>query len=81
MTRAKFRCNSVEDFGTSKKVNLQVVYEGELGQNEENKRFTRATPSGQCWLTIDNPAAAVQFVVGEEYFATFEPCRKPDEEA
>lgn len=71
-TRCKFVCNSVEDYGSSKKVNLSVVYEGSLGTNEENKRFTKATPSGQCWLTIDNPAASVQFVPGRYYYSTFE---------
>lgn len=71
-TRAKFNCVSVESFGVSKKVKLSVVYEGELGPNEENKRFTNATPQGECWLTIDNPAASVQFVPGRSYFATFE---------
>jgi hypothetical protein len=71
-TRAKFTCARVEDFGQSRKVVLNVVYEGELGPSEENKRFTKATPSGECWLTIDNPAAAVQFKPGRTYYATFE---------
>lgn len=71
-TRAKFNCVAVEDYGYSKKVKLAVVYEGSLGENEENKRFTKATPSGECWLTIDNPAASVQFVPGQAYYATFE---------
>lgn len=66
--RAKFTCNSVEDFGPSKKVTLSPVYEGALGPNEENKRFTKATPSGQLWMTIDNPAAAVQFKPGRSYY-------------
>jgi hypothetical protein len=71
-TRCKFVCHSVDDYGQSKKVNLRVVYEDELGPNEENKRFTKATPSGECWLTIDNPAASVQFRPGRSYYATFE---------
>ena len=70
-TRAKFTCTGIEDYGASKKVKLQVVYEGELGTNEENKRFTKATPSGECWLTIDNPAASVQFKVGHQYYVDF----------
>lgn len=78
MTRAKFRCDAVEDYGHSKKVKLRVVYEGELGPNEENKRFTKATPSGECWLTIDNPAAACQFSPGREYYATFVDAARPD---
>lgn len=70
-TRAKFTCQSVEDYGQSKKVNLQVVYEGELGHNEENKRFTKASPAGAIWLTIDNPAASVQFKPGRSYYVDF----------
>lgn len=70
-TRAKFRCSSVEDYGQSKKVSLEVVYEGELGQNEENKRFTKASPAGHVWITIDNPAASVQFKPGREYYVDF----------
>lgn len=70
-TRAKFMCSSVEDYGMSKKVNLSVIYEGSLGDNEENKRFTKATPSGQLWMTIDNPAAAIQFMPGKAYYCDF----------
>lgn len=69
--RAKFRCNSVEDYGQSKKVNMQPVYEGPLGDNEENRRFTVASPSGALWLTIDNPNASIQFVPGKSYYLDF----------
>lgn len=75
-TRCKFTCEAVEDYGYSKKVKLRVVYEGSVGENEENKRFTKATPSGECWLTIDNPAASVQFVPQQSYYATFEDAPK-----
>ena len=77
-TRAKFVCSKIEDYGNSKKIYLNVVYEGSLGENEENKRFTKATPSGECWLTIDNPDASVQFKVGHEFYANFhEPETQP----
>lgn len=69
-TRAKFTCRSVENYGLSKKVNLAVVYAPDA--NGEDANFTKATPSGECWLTIDNPAAAVQFEPGKSYYATFE---------
>lgn len=36
-TRAKFVCSSVEDYGQSKKIALRVVYEGELGKDEEKQ--------------------------------------------
>lgn len=70
-TRAKFRCNAIEDYGFNKKVKLSVVYEGSLGSDEENKRFTKATPSGEIWMVIDNPEASVQFAPGKEYFVEF----------
>lgn len=72
-TRAKFRCTAVEDYGYNKKVKLSAVYEGSLGENEENKRFTKATPSGEIWMTIDNPDASVQFVPNKEYYVEFYP--------
>lgn len=70
-TRCKFTCNSVEDYGQSKKVNLRVIYAPDA--NGENANFTKATPSGECWLTIDNPAASVQFEPGKSYYADFTP--------
>lgn len=69
--RAKFRVNSVEDFGQSKKVNMAPVYEGSLGDNEENRRFTKASPSGSLTLTIDNPYASDQFAYGQEWYLDF----------
>lgn len=40
-------------------------------RTRKNKRFTRATPSGECWLTIDNPGASIQFKPGREYYVDF----------
>lgn len=69
-TRAKFRCSSVNDFGNgSKEVNLSVVYDPK--GNGENASFTKATPSGDMKMRIDNPEAAVQFVPGKSYYVDF----------
>lgn len=66
-TRAKFRCNSVVDFGGgSKEVSLSVVYDPK--GNGENANFTKATPSGEMKMRIDNPEAATQFVPGTMYY-------------
>ncbi len=70
--RAKFRVNAVEDYGHSKKIKLNAVYEGELGPDEENKRFTKATPSGEFWMTVDNPFASDQFRPGQEWYINCE---------
>jgi hypothetical protein len=66
--RAKFRVHSVLDFGQSKEITMGPVYEGELGANEENKRFSRATPNGSFKMTVDNPYAADQFKPGQEWY-------------
>lgn len=55
-TRAKAVCVAVEDYGQSEKIVLQLVYEGPLGPNMENRRFHQASPWGKFELTIDNPA-------------------------
>lgn len=66
-TRAKFRCNSVNDFGGgSKEVALSVVYAPNA--NGENAGFTKASPSGEMKMRIDNPAAATQFEPGKYYY-------------
>lgn len=68
-TRAKMQCEVVEDYGWSKKVKLRVVYDPTA--NGEDKNFTKATPSGEVWMTIDNPAASVQFEPGKKYYVDF----------
>ena len=68
-TRCKFVCNSVEDFGQTKQVKLTVTYAPDA--NGENANFTKATPWGECKLSIDNPDASVQFEPGKYYYADF----------
>lgn len=68
-TRAKFRCLSVEDQGFNKKVKLTVAYDPQ--GNGENANFTKATPCGEIWMTIDNPAAAIQFEPQKHYYVDF----------
>lgn len=69
--RAKFRVSCVEDYGQSKQLRMSPVYEGPLGDNEENKRFTKASPSGELKLMIDNPYASEQFAPGQEWYLDF----------
>lgn len=70
-TRAKFQCLSVTDHGWNKTIKLGVVYSRKDG--EENKDFTKATPSGTIEMQIDNLAAAVQFVPQQYYYVDFSP--------
>lgn len=55
-TIAKFRCYEVQNYGPSQRVKLNAAYEGPLGDNQENRRFYAASPSGHLELTVDNPS-------------------------
>lgn len=67
--KAKFRCQSVTDFGGQKQANLTAVY----GNTGENADFTRVTPSGDLRINIQSDApASTFFTPGEDYYLTFE---------
>lgn len=53
---AKMNCQSVEDFGWSRKIKFSCVHDSgiNIGDTPENISFTRATPTGEAWMTIDN---------------------------
>lgn len=84
MTRAKFKCDSINRSGYSKivdgkpvkvemrTVRLTPVY-GNGDPNHENTRFWEASPSGQIELGCVNLAAAEMFDIGKEYYVDFSP--------
>lgn len=66
-TRAKFRCNSVTDFGANngeKAVLGAVTDDG----NAENKAFWNATPAGTLEITVNNPDVRGFFKPGQSYY-------------
>jgi len=65
--RAKVTCETLE----GNKVTFRTVYEPDGTKNDENARFTKATPWGQIELGIDNPQAMEQFQVGKSYYVDF----------
>lgn len=68
--RAKFRCNSITDFGgSSKTIAFMAIYAPDA--NGEDAGFTKATPWGEIKMSVDNPAAAVQFEIGKDYYVDF----------
>lgn len=70
-TRAKFHCHTVSVFAHGgKEVKLSVVYVP-TPNGTENHKFTKATPSGEITMRVDNPEASVQFVPGHEYYVDF----------
>ena len=77
---AKMQCNTVETSRWGKgegqhthKVQLGAIY----GKEGENKDFSDATPSGQCWMNISPGRPAAEFFEpGAKYYVTF--TRAPD---
>jgi hypothetical protein len=65
--RAKFKVQSVEDFGPSRKVKLAAV----SGDSAENASWSKWTPSGNLEMLITNPAAYQQFVPGASFYLDF----------
>ena len=54
---AKMEVASIEDYGWSRKLKLSCVYDGNINSDSpENRSFTKATPSGEAWMTVDNKA-------------------------
>ena len=73
--RAKMRVNSVEDFGSSEKINFGCVTAkpfGPEGESEDNT-FARYTPSGTASYQITNPALLKQYAVGQTFYVDFTP--------
>lgn len=77
--RAKMSCNSIETttnrYGpheshrsTYTKVKLGCIY----GTEGENADYSKATPSGECWMQIDEGTKAAEFFKpGKRYYVTF----------
>ena len=65
---AKMNVASIEDYGWSKKIKLSAVHDSKIhiGDNPENRSFTKATPSGECWMTVDNKAVWPAFKLRKE---------------
>lgn len=66
--RAKFKCDSVTDYGHQKSVSLSAVTTG----SEENKSFAKYTPNGSMQISIDKETTAGNlFQAGKEYYIDF----------
>jgi hypothetical protein len=53
------------------KVILNPVYEPSANGDHENHVFWSASPSGECWLNINNPLGAEVFEIGKSYYVDF----------
>ena len=69
MTRAKFRCDSVEHHNGGNRVSkFSAVSDDGIPEHE---RYHKYTPAGSIQITVDNPA--VEFTPGSLYYVDFTP--------
>lgn len=69
MVRAKFKVDSITLYAESRSVKMSPVTSG----SEENKSFSKWTPSGSLEINISNPDAYDKFEQGKEYYIDFSP--------
>lgn len=73
--RAKMQVSQVTKFnGGTEKVSFTAVSGkapyGKDGDSEDNT-YARFTPSGECHLTINNPALAGKLIPGQKFYLDF----------
>ena len=70
MVRAKFMCQEIRHthYGTATTIILRPQYDQSI---EEDKRFAKATPSGEVTMFVDNPPAQAFFELGKSYYLDF----------
>lgn len=70
MVRGKFRVIKISEtaYGSGKEVVLQPEYDTSI---DEDRRYSKATPSGQITMFIDNPPALEYLKLGEYFYVDF----------
>lgn len=68
--RAKFTVTAITQYQYGKKVELQPQYDTSI---PEDVRFSKATPSGNFSMMIDNPVAADQLTLGKAFYIDLTP--------
>lgn len=71
--RAKFQVTEKTSFAWSKdsvRIKLTAQYDRDI---PEDRRFAKATPSGEFWMQVDNPSAAEALVLGKTYYIDLTP--------
>lgn len=70
--RAKFRCDVVlPGYGEG---TVDVKFDAVIGDSDENKVWSKWTPSGMLTMHISNPNLLDHFEVGKEYFLDIIEC-------
>ena len=75
--RAKFTVTEITHFQWNKdsvRIKLAAQYDQSI---PEDQRFAKATPSGEFWMQVDNPAAAAALELGKAYYIDITPADTP----
>ncbi len=67
--RAKMKVNQVTDNGYSDTVEFSAVYGGD--KNSEDNTYSKATPSANLKMQIDNPELRGKIKPGQIYYLDF----------
>lgn len=72
MVRAKFQVQEIRHHAHGNPGAATVVLRPQYDTTiEEDKRFAKATPSGEMSMYIDNPPALAFFELGKSYYIDF----------
>jgi len=74
--RAKLRITNVETFGSAERLTFAAVCKSSAypadGSDEDNS-FAMWTPSASLTMTVNNPALAGKFAIGQKFYVDFTP--------
>lgn len=66
MTRAKFYCQAVKDFGNDYQV---VTFQADTNKSDsDTQHYSKYTPSGTLEITVTNPVLTGKFKPGSRYY-------------
>jgi hypothetical protein len=82
VTRAKFCLVEVKQSSYNPTARTLVFEPRYTKSVEEDKRFSKATPSGKLEMTVDNPAVLKSFEgkIGQAYYLDFSEASNPNHE-
>ncbi len=81
MVRAKFTVSQVTRnfYGGTEQPGVTIKLTPQYDQSiDEDRRFSKATPSGEITMYVDNPPAAAALIEGQTFYVDFTPVPKTD---
>ena len=74
MVRAKFMVQEIRRHHYGNPGATTIILRPQYDENiEEDKRFAKATPTGEISMYVDNPPAQAFFELGKKYYLDFSP--------